>query len=227
MTAKVKIADLAPGASFSAGIVDLEVLEHFDNGRTLLVTKKAIGDRPFTRQPFDYKRPDDYKANDFAVSDLKEDLNGEFLKDLVAGGVISKDDIVTTPWDLDDSEGVNKYGVALCKIAILSQNEVRKYFDAGLLDVEDWEWLRTPHAGNSYNARNVDTGGSLDCDYACYGDYGVRPALIVESGTLVSVGEDQADLCNRVLLREFTSKQLVDEVLRRIAAGEVNDGEDA
>lgn len=227
MNAKVKIADLAPGASFSAGIVDLEVLEHFDNGRTLLVTKKAIGDRPFTRRPFDYKRPDDYAANDFAVSDLKEDLNGEFLKDLVAGGVISEDNIITTPWDLDDSEGVNKYGVALCKIAILSQTEVRKYYDAGLLDIDDWEWLRTPNAGNSYLARYVYPDGSLNHSNAYIGGNGVRPALIVESGTLVSIGEDQADLCDRVLLRDFTSKQLVDEVLRRIAAGEVDDGDNA
>lgn len=221
MTAKVKIADLAPGASFSAGIVDLEVLEHFDNGRTLLVTKKAIGDRPFTRLPFVYnRRPDDDAPNDFAVSDLKEDLNGEFLKDLVAGGVIREDDIVTTAWDLDDSEGANKYGVALCKIAILSQTEVRKYYDAGLLDIEDWEWLRTPHAGSSYRARRVDTDGSLSPYLAYFGAFGVRPALIVESGTLVSIGEDQADLCDRVLLREFSLTQLLDEVRRRLAEGE-------
>lgn len=83
MTAKVKIADLAPGASFSAGIVDLEVLEHFSNGRSLLVTKKTIGDRPFTRRPFDYKRPDDYAANDFAASDL-EDLT----KPHYVGGIV-------------------------------------------------------------------------------------------------------------------------------------------
>lgn len=220
MTVKVKIADLAPGASFSAGIVDLEVLEHFTNGRTLLVTKKVIGDRPFTRLPFEYKRPEEYAANDFAVSDLKEDLNGEFLKDLVAGGVIREEDIVTTPWDLDDSEGVNKYGVALCKIVILSQTEVRKYFDAGLLDIEDWEWLRTPLAGYSYYARYVTPDGSLGNGSAYLGDSGVRPALIVESGTLVSIGEDQADLCDRVLLQEFTLTQLLDEVRRRLAEGD-------
>ena len=220
MNATVKIADLAPGASFYAGVVDLEVLEHFADGRTLVVTTKSIGDRPFTRAPFDYKRPDGYKANDFAVSDLKEDLNGEFLKDLTAGGVISADNIAEVSWDLTDSEGGDKYGAAVCKVAILSQTEVRKYFDAGLLDIEDWEWLRTPYAGHSDYARYVGADGSLNRYHAYRGHCGVRPALYLESGTLVSIPEDRADLCDRVLLQEFSTKQLADEVIRRAAAGE-------
>lgn len=53
-----------------------------------------------------------------------------------------------------------------------------------------WWWLRSPGSSYSYNVRNVYTGGSSDGTYACYGNYGVRPALNLSSGILVS---DSAD----------------------------------
>lgn len=36
----------------------------------------------------------------------------------------------------------------------------------------------TPYAGYAYNARNVNTGGSLYNDSAYNGDSGVRPDLV-------------------------------------------------
>lgn len=45
---KAKIKDLAPGAFFNAGPAVMTVLEHFADGRTLLVAKEPIGNRPFT-----------------------------------------------------------------------------------------------------------------------------------------------------------------------------------
>ena len=66
--------------------------------------------------------------------------------------------------------------------------------------------------------------------YAAYrGDRGVRPAFFVESGITLSVEPDQVELSTSALLAEFTSKQLVEEVLRRIAEGQEdgdNDEED-
>jgi len=58
---------------------------------------------------------------------------------------------------------------------------------------------------------------------------GVRPAFFVESGITLSVEPDQVELSTSALLAEFTSKQLVEEVLRRIAEGQEdgdNDEED-
>lgn len=49
-----------------------------------------------------------------------------------------------------------------------------------------WWWLRTPYAGNAYNARIVGTDGSLRNCYAYDGSYGVRPALYLASSNLVS-----------------------------------------
>lgn len=49
-----------------------------------------------------------------------------------------------------------------------------------------WWWLLTPYAGYAYSARNVHSDGSLGHGSA-YGDYyGVRPALFLAPGTLVS-----------------------------------------
>lgn len=47
-------------------------------------------------------------------------------------------------------------------------------------------WLRTPFAGYSYYARLVYPDGSLNNHSAYYGHGGVRPALFLESGVLVS-----------------------------------------
>lgn len=233
MTIKCKIADLAPGATFDAGLLDLRIMEHRPDGTTLVVANKPIGDRTFNTAPFGYKITDDFKPNNFATSTLMKDLNGDFLTDLLSGAAtkkfgISADDVVPALWNLEDHEGGEGHGCVICKVAILPQKEYQKYIDAGLLPEEcwdGWEWTCTPYAGNSYSARNVASDGSLNYGYAYSGYYGARPALILKSGTLVSIEEDMADLSDRVLLADFSSRRLVEEVLRRIAAGE-DDGTD-
>ena len=100
-----------------------------------------------------------------------------------------------------------------------------KYADQGLLELDDWWWLITPYASYAHGARGVYTGGSLYNSDAYGGNYGVRPAFFVESGITLSVEPDQVELSTSALLAEFTSKQLVEEVLRRIAEGQ-EDGDD-
>lgn len=52
-------------------------------------------------------------------------------------------------------------------------------------------WLRSPHAGNSYSARDVNTDGSLgNSNDACSGNCGVRPACAISSSALVSDSPD-------------------------------------
>lgn len=53
-----------------------------------------------------------------------------------------------------------------------------------------WWWLRSPSSSYSYRVRIVDADGSSSSYYACDGTYGVRPALNLSSGILVS---DSAD----------------------------------
>lgn len=233
MSVKVRLSDLAPGATFDDGLLSLRILERRHDGKTLVVTDKPIGDRTFTTLPFGYQIDDDYKANNFALSTLMKDLNDVFLTDLLSGAEVKKfgiraDDVATTSWSLEDHEGGEGYAPIACKVAILSQTEYLKYINAGLLPEEcwdGWEWTRTPYASYARNARIVNSDGRLNGSYACNGFNGVRPAFYLESGTLVSIEDDQADLSDQALLSEFTSRQLVEEVLRRIDAGEV-DGDD-
>ena len=76
------------------------------------------------------------------------------------------------------------------------------------------------HAGGAYSVRVVTSDGSLYWDSAYRGYGGVRPALFVDSEICLSLEPDEVDLSDSAMLRDFTSKQLVEEVLRRIAAGE-------
>lgn len=224
---KVKIKDLAPGAFFDIGPVKVKVMEHFADGKTLLTATEPIGNRPFTVRPFTYKRQDpEPNPNDFRFSTLKDDLNTDFLAAVAAGGVIPVDRILDAAWDLTASDGVNRYGYVTCKVAMLPEALVRKYYDAGLLEIDDWEWTITPYAGNANSARIVYSDGGLGNLYAWNGDSGVRPAFFVDSEICLSLEQDEVDLSNQALLGEFTSKELVTEVLRRIAAGEKDPDED-
>ena len=136
---------------------------------------------------------------------------------------------MTADWSLADHEGGEGYGTIQAKIALLTQTMYEKYADQDLLELDDWWWLITPYAGYAYVARYVSTDGSLYSNYAYRGRHGVRPAFFVESGITLSVEPDQVELSTSALLAEFTSKQLVEEVLRRIAEGQEdgdNDEED-
>ena len=97
MAVSAKIKNLAPGAYFNAGPVEVVVLEHFTDGRTLLAAKEPIGNRPFTVRPFTYNRMEpEPAANNFAFSTLCHDLNTDFLGNLDDAGVIPADEALLT-----------------------------------------------------------------------------------------------------------------------------------
>ncbi|MFQ9917204.1 MAG: hypothetical protein ACLRWQ_13270 [Flavonifractor plautii] len=226
MAVSAKIKNLAPGAYFNAGPVEVVVLEHFTDGRTLLAAKEPIGNRPSPsgRSPitaWSRSRP----RTNFAFSTLRFDLNEDFLSALDDAGVIPANKVLEAEWSLADHDGTNRYGVAVCKVAMLPEPLVRKYYDAGLLEIDDWEWTITPNAGNAHSVRDVDSDGSLSNRTAYNGGSGVRPAFFVDSEICLSLDQEEIELSDEALLTGFTSKQLVNEVLRRIAAGEDNEDE--
>ena len=227
MTVRAKLKDLAPGTVFNAGPIDIRVLEHFTDERTLLIADTCIADRHFADQPFKI-RPEKpaTNPNDWRFSNLRKELNTEFLDAFdQAEGPIRSEHILTADWDLADHEGGAGYGIIQDKIALLTEAMFRKYSEQDLLALDDWWWLITPYAGNANSARHVHTDGSLNYYNACIGNLGVRPAFYVESGITLSLEPDQVELSDSALLAEFTSKQLVEEVLRRIAEGQ-EDGDD-
>src|SRR5699024_561639 len=124
--------------------------------------------------------------------------------------------VIKTGWSLADHDGTNRYSVAVCKVAMLTEPMIRKYYDAGLLEIDGWEWTITPYAGIADSVRSVYSDGNLSDGYAWYGTIGVRPAFFVDSEICLFLEPDEAELSDAALLREYTSKQLVEEVLRRI-----------
>jgi len=171
-------------------------LEHFADGRTLLIADTCIADRHFADQPFK-TRPEKPVANpnDWRFSNLNRELNTEFLATFdQAEGPIRSKDILTADWSLADHEGGEGYGTIQAKIALLTQAMYEKYADQDLLELDDWWWLITPYAGYANYARGVCADGSLDHNYAYNGNVGVRPAFFVESGITLSVEPDQVEL---------------------------------
>jgi len=217
MTVKAKIKHLKPGTVFNAGPVAVRVLDHFADGKTLVITDECIANRPFTCQPFKPNRPEDWKANNWRTSTLRADLNRDFLNSFdEAGGPILSENIIPAEWDLTDSAGNNAYGSVTDKIGLLTEAMFRKYSEQGLLDLDDWWWLITPRAGNPDSARIVGVYGTLHGYNAYLGHGGVRPALYVESAIEVELKEDEIGLSPSAILEGFTTRQLVEELFRRI-----------
>ena len=220
MSVKVKIKHLKPGTVFNAGPVTVRVLEHFSDGKTLVITDECIADRPFTCQPFRPNRPGNWKANNWQTSTLRADLNRDFLNSFdEAGGTILSKNIILAEWDITDSAGNNDYGSVTDKIGLLTEAMFRKYSERGLLDLDDWWWLITPEAGLTKYVRYVTPDGTLNSTYASDGSWGVRPALFVESEIEVELEEGEIDLSSSALLEGFTTRQLVEELFRRIGTG--------
>lgn len=159
MTVRAKLKDLAPGTVFNAGPIDVRVLEHFTDGRTLLIADTCIADRHFADQPFK-TRPEKPAANpnDWRFSNLNRELNTEFLAafDQAEGPIRSKD-ILTADWSLADHEGGEGYGTIQAKIALLTQTMYEKYADQDLLELDDWWWLITSYARYARPMRAVST----------------------------------------------------------------------
>lgn len=228
MTVRLKLKDLKPGAVFNAGPIDVRVLEHFFGGRTLLIADTCIADRHFADQPFK-TRPEKPapNPNDWRFSNLNRELNTEFLETFdQAEGPIRSKDILTADWSLADHNGGEGYGTIQAKIALLPEGLYHKYADQELLELDDWWWLITPYSGNAHYARRVGTDGSLGSYRAYRGNSGVRPAFYVESGISLTLEDDQVEFSDSTLLQEFTSKQLVEEILRRFSEDETDGDED-
>ena len=186
------LKDLNPGTVFDAGPIDVRVLDHLENGTTLLIANQAIAWRPFSLEPMK-TRPETPtpNPNDFRLSYLKDELNGPFLAAFdAAGGPIRSANIVESDWPLADHRGGFGYGNMKAKVSLLPEALFLKY--KALLDLDDWWWLATPSAGYAGYARYVYTGGSLNRSGAYYGSGGVRPAFFVESGIVLESDDGEA-----------------------------------
>lgn len=190
---------IAPSSVISYGGLDCIVLD-VEQDKILVLAKESIGNMPF----------DEGNSNNFPKGTLCKYLNGEFIKTLKANGADTSA-LIPTTIDLTSDDGLKDYGETTQKIFLLTCDMYRKYRSI-IPNLDDWWWLATAYStesnGCAYNARLVSSGGSLSNYYAYYGNNGVRPAFYLKSSILESLSPS---------LSEFTTEELLKEVLRRNA----------
>ena len=116
---------------------------------------------------------DESGSNDWRTSTLRKYLNEEHIKEFDKGNLLP---FVS---DLTSDDGLKDYGTAEDYIFILSCDLYRKYRPL-MPKYNAWVWTITPwscYPGNAYNARIVNTDGSLNHNSA-YGAYAVAPACL-------------------------------------------------
>lgn len=181
---KKTLKELSQGQQFTHGGVEWVVLDHMDAG-TLSLAAEIIEEKEF----------DEENLNDWRGSSLMEYLNGDFLDDMIASGAAGNDFLEMTV-DLTADDGMTDYGTDICKIALLTADQYRKY-RRFIPNASGWWWLITPYscaASYSHYVPSVFSDGSLYYPDARYGTYGVRPACRLSSDITVTVeGSEEPD----------------------------------
>lgn len=190
---------IAPSSVISYGGLDCIVLD-VEQDKILVLAKESIGNMPF----------DEGNSNNFPKGTLCKYLNGEFIKTLKANGADTSA-LIPTTIDLTSDDGLKDYGETTQKIFLLTCDMYRKYRSI-IPNLDDWWWLATAYSteSNGYAniARIVFSDGSLNYNGAINGNNGVRPAFYLKSSILESLSPS---------LSEFTTEELLKEVLRRNA----------
>lgn len=191
---------IAPSSVINYGGLDCIVLD-VEQDKILVLAKESIGNMPF----------DEGNSNNFPKGTLCKYLNGEFIKKLKANGADTSA-LIPTTIDLTSDDGLKDYGETTQKIFLLTCDMYRKYRSV-IPNLDDWWWLATAYStesnGYALYARYVTSGGSLHSYVGAYhGHGGVRPAFYLKSSILESLSPS---------LSEFTTEELLKEVLRRNA----------
>lgn len=190
---------IAPSSVINYGGLDCIVLD-VEQDKILVLAKESIGNMPF----------DEGNSNNFPKGTLCKYLNDEFIKKLKADGADTSA-LIPTTIDLTSDDGLKDYGETTQKIFLLTCDMYRKYRSV-IPNLDDWWWLATAYSteSNGYAdyARLVSSDGSLNYSSAYRGDNGVRPAFYLKSSILESLSPS---------LSEFTTEELLKEVLRRNA----------
>lgn len=190
---------IAPSSVINYGSLDCIVLD-VEQDKILVLAKESIGNMPF----------DEGNSNNFPKGTLCKYLNDEFIKKLKADGADTSA-LIPTTIDLTSDDGLKDYGETTQKIFLLTCDMYRKYRSV-IPNLDDWWWLATAYStesnGYALSARRVRSDGSLNGSRAYSGNIGVRPAFYLKSSILESLSPS---------LSEFTTEELLKEVLRRNA----------
>jgi hypothetical protein len=134
------------------------------------------------------KRTFDSNTNNFAKSEIREELN-KFADKLIE--LVGKDNVVEHTVDLTTLDGLKGYGSCDCLVSLLTFDKARENIE--LLDefkLDCWWWLATalstPKHDIKYSVVCVSPVGIVYY-FSCINDYdGVRPFCILKSNIFVS-----------------------------------------
>lgn len=192
------IKEYYQGERFVYGKKNCMVLEHMNDGTLCMVLDEAF-------------ESEFGESNNFAESELRKKLNGEYLDEWVKDGA-DRASFVLMRVDLTANDGLKDYGTCECFLAPRTCDQHRKYRHLIPGPKNDWEWTVTAYStknnGCSYVAYQVTGTGGLNgyINYV-YNAYEVRPlfklnpdAIIVPDTITVTIPIKRAEpqMPNRV-----------------------------
>ena len=128
---------------------------------------------------------DEKNKNDFAASDIRAYLNGDFFRRLIKAGA-PEEMFEYFNIDLTADDGLKNYGGDRVRIGLITCDEYRLLREHIPALPNDWWWTATADSPNNPFVRYVNTGGTLDCINACNGYRGIRPLCNLKPEILVS-----------------------------------------
>ena len=177
-TGKVKLAEVLTGELIEENGNRYKVLEHFDNGTTLIIPMVFMLEKvAFDDESRNYKESNLKKL-------IEEKCLPVFEKDFGA------DNLVEHEVDLASVDMQNEFGTCTCKVRPITFDEARKYNNLLVNEeLNDWWWTCTPWSsekrGWKYSIAVVSSsGGFRSGNYDSSG--GVRPVCILKSNIFVS-----------------------------------------
>ena len=153
------------------------ILKQMPDGTTYILLNSNVGNRAFDTDNTQLFNPSD--SNNI----------GYYLNNTFYNSLSQKDLILEHSWDIRAENGTVKGGIShvTAKIGLISYSEYSTY-SGNVLPQEGtgyYWWTITPYSGNSANVYSVFTNGVL-VNYGASISRGVRPALYLKSGILVS-----------------------------------------
>lgn len=123
--------------------------------------------------------------NDFAASDIRAFLNGEFLQKLIGAGA-PEAMFEYFNVDLTADDGLKKYGGDCVRVGLITCDEYR-LLRGNIPELPDtWWWTATPDSPKNSYVRCVFSDGTLVSVIAYGGSFGVRPLCVLDSEILKS-----------------------------------------
>ena len=139
------------------------------------IASECIGNGAFDAQ----------NRNDFAASDIRAFLNGEFLQKLIGAGA-PEEMFEYFNIDLTADDGLKNYGGDRVRIGLITCEEYRLLRGNIPALPDRWWWTATPDSPINSFVRDVYSVGSLSNSVAYGGNLGVRPLCNLKSEILVS-----------------------------------------